>query len=137
MDLLSQHYQGLLIKREFTLQYLAAQMSGHHWQPTLNEASASHCTVSKPDRAVRVVWKPIAGVELIIRTPNVIRRENVAPHYKDSYAKESLSEETMQPKAQLGPVTLYLIQLANFVCMGEGVCRAARAPEDLEAYRAA
>ena len=98
VDLLSQHYQGLLIERESTLQYLAAQISGHHQQPTLNEAFGSPCTVSKPDRAVIVGWKPITGVELIIRTPNVIRRENVAPHYKDSYAKESLSEEAMQPK---------------------------------------
>ena len=137
MGLFFQYYQGLLIKREFTLQYLAAQISGHHQQPTLNEASGSHCTVSKPDRAVRVVWKPIAGVEWIIRTPNVIRRENVAPHYKASYAKESLSEEAMQPKAQMGPVTLYLIQSAILVCMGEGLNRDARAPEDLEAYRAA
>lgn len=137
MDLFSQHYQGLLIKREFTLQYLAAQISAHHQQATLDEASGSHCTVSKPDRAVRVVWKPIAGVELIIRTPNVIRRENVAPHYKDSYANESLSEEAMQPKAQSGPVTLYLIQSANFSMHGDGVCSAAKAPENLEAYRAA
>ena len=43
----------------------------------------------------------------------------------------------MQPKAQSGPVTLYLIQSANFSVHGEGVCRAAKAPEDLEAYGAA
>lgn len=125
------------MERESTLQYLAAQISGHHQQPTLSEASCRHCTVSKPDRAIRAVWRPIAGVELIIRTPNVNRREKVAPHYKGSYAKESLSEEAMQPKAQSGPVTLYLIQSANLVCMGESVCRAARVPEDLEADHAA
>ena len=43
----------------------------------------------------------------------------------------------MQPKAQLGPVTLYLIQSADFGMHGKGVCRAARAPGDLEAYHAA
>ena len=74
---------------------------------------------------------------MITGTSNVIRRENVAPHYKDSYARESLSEEAMQPKAQSGPVTLYLIQSLILLCMGEGVCRAAGPPEDLEAYCAA
>ena len=66
--------------------------TAHCQQPTIDEASGSHCFVSKPDRAIRVIWEPIAGIELIIQITNVIRRENVAPHYKDSYAKESLSE---------------------------------------------
>ena len=61
----------------------------------------------------------------------------MAPHYKDSYAKESLSEEAMQPKAQLDPVTLYLIQSADSNMHEEGLCKAARATKDLEAYRAA
>ena len=105
--------------------------TAHHQQPTINEASGSHCFVSKPDRAIRVVWKPIAGIELIIQITNVVRRENVAPRYKDFYAKESLSVEAMQPKTDSGPVTLYLIQSAGFSMHGKGVCRAARPTEGL------
>ena len=140
LDLRSQHYQALLIKRELTLQHFAAQISGHRQQPTIqqptiNEASGNHCFVSKPDRAIRVIWEPITEMELIIPITNVIRRENVAAHYQDSYAKESLSGKAMQPKAQSGPVTLYPIQLEDCAMHGKGVCRAAREPEDLEAYR--
>ena len=51
VDLRSQHYQAPLIKRELTLQHLAAQISGHrqqptmYQQPTISEASGTHCFV--------------------------------------------------------------------------------------------
>ena len=114
---------------------LRSPSTAHYQQPTINEASGSHCFVSKPDRAIRVIWEPITEMELIIPITNVIRRENVAAHYQDSYAKQSLGGKAMQPKAQSGPVTLCPIQSANCSMQAKGVCRAAREPEDLEACR--
>ena len=107
LDLCSQHYQATLRERELTLQHFCGSKfrppsRTHYQQPTMNEASGSHCLVSKPDRATRAIWKPIAGIELIIQITNVIRRENVAPHYKDSYAEEFTKRIGHAAKSPIG-----------------------------------